>query len=216
MDTVLREARMPRGKLITFEGIDGSGKSTQVKIAYSYLTRKGLKCKLLREPGGTKVGEAIRDILLISAEEDLAMNRCTEYLLFVAARAELSRTVIKPLLEDGCTVLLDRFSDSSSAYQGYGHGVDLDFIRRTNLIATDGLKPDLTILLDIEPETALSRPGDFDDRIEKMGLDFFRRVREGFLAIAVAEPDRFRVVDASEDVTTIAGKVRAFIEELLA
>jgi len=187
---------LTRGKLISFEGIDGSGKSTQAKRAYNHLRNKGIECRLLREPGDTVLGERIRSILLS------------------AARAELSRTVINPLLERSCAVLLDRFGDSSTAYQGYGHDVDLDFILRTNEIATGGIKPDLTILFDVDPETALSRPGNFDDRIEKRGLDFFQRVRNGFLTLAEKESDRFRIVDASQDIETVAGEVIRHIDEL--
>ncbi len=205
---------MTRGKLISFEGIDGSGKSTQAKRAYNHLRNKGIECRLLREPGDTVLGERIRSILLSAAEEGLSMDGYTEYLLFAAARAELSRTVINPLLERSCAVLLDRFGDSSTAYQGYGHDVDLDFILRTNEIATGGIKPDLTILFDVDPETALSRPGNFDDRIEKRGLDFFQRVRNGFLTLAEKESDRFRIVDASQDIETVAGEVIRHIDEL--
>ena len=203
---------MRSGKLITLEGIDGSGKSTQAKRLCAYIKDKGMDCKLLREPGGTDVGEAVRDLLLAAAGEGLQMNPLTEYLLFSASRAELSRTLIKPLLEQGIIVILDRFGDSSTAYQGFGHGVDRDFIIRTNEIATGGLKPDLTLLFDIDPETALVRPGDFNDRIEKRGLEFFNRVREGFLTIAGQEPERFRVVDASQDIETIWEEVVKYID----
>jgi len=206
---------LTRGKLISFEGIDGSGKSTQAKRVYNHLRNKGIECRLLREPGDTVLGERIRSILLSAAEEGLSMDGYTEYLLFAAARAELCRTVVKPLLETGCTVLLDRFGDSSTAYQGYGHGVDLDFILRTNEIATGGIKPDLTILFDIDPETALTRPGSFDDRIEKRGLDFFRRVRDGFLTLAGKDPERFRIVDASQDIESVTREVVRYIDELL-
>ncbi|MDP8239821.1 MAG: dTMP kinase [Candidatus Hatepunaea meridiana] len=204
---------MSKGKLITFEGIDGSGKSTQAGKIYAYLTSRNVECKLLREPGGTRSGDLIRSILLSSAVDNLEMNPYTEYLLFVASRAELSRTVIRPLLKEGCTVILDRFGDSSLAYQGYGNGVDVEFIRRTNGIATDGIIPDLTILFDIDPEIAMSRPGDFDDRIEKRGIDFFKRVRDGFLELAQDEPERFRIVDASKDIESVTQEVISIVNE---
>jgi len=206
---------LTKGKLVTFEGIDGSGKSTQILKAYNHIRGRGVECRLFREPGGTALGESIRSILLSAAEDGLSMDGYTEFLLFAAARSELSHTIIKPLLESGCTVLLDRFADSSTAYQGYGRGVDLDFILRTNGIATGGISPDLTILFDIDPETALTRPGNFDDRIEKQGLDFFRRVRSGFLTLAKSEPGRFKVVDASRNIETIAREVYRCIDELL-
>jgi len=206
---------MTRGKLISFEGIDGSGKSTQAERIYAHLRARGIRCELLREPGGTRLGELIRGILLSSAEEGLKMDGCTEYMLFAASRAELSRTVIRPLLEDGCTVLLDRFGDSSTAYQGYGHGVDIDFIQRTNLIVTGGLQPDLTILFDIDPEAALARLSDLSDRIEGRGLEFFRLVRDGFLKLAEKEPERFRIVDAGKDVEDVGKQVIRFVEELV-
>ncbi len=131
------------------------------------------------------------------------MNRYSEYLLFAASRAELSRWVIAPLLKQDFTVILDRFGDSSLAYQGYGHGVDIEFIRRTNEVATDGLKPDLSILLDIDPETALARLENANDRIESEGVNFFKRVREGFLKIAESEPDRYVVVNAAQDIDSV-------------
>lgn len=194
---------MKTGKLITFEGIDGSGKSTQAQKALEFLKERGEKCKLLREPGGTPVGEAIRKILLAPAESGISINRYAEFLLFAASRAELCRWVVKPLLKQGFTVLLDRFGDSSLAYQGYGHGVDLDFIRHTNEVATDGMKPDLSILFDIEVETAFARLESGNDRIENEGINFFKRVREGFLKIAEQESETYVVIDAAQDIEMV-------------
>ncbi len=205
---------MPRGRLISFEGIDGSGKSTQAEQIELYLRGKGFEVKLFREPGGTPLGEAVREILLSPRGSDIAMDGLSEYLLFAASRAELTGKVIKPLLDRSCTVLLDRYGDSSLAYQGYGRGVDIDIIRRVNRLATGGLKPDLTVLLDLDPDTALSRINRASDRIEQYGADFFRKVREGYLTLAEAEPDRFRVVDASLDVDVITGQILMHIESL--
>ncbi|MCF7809832.1 dTMP kinase [bacterium] len=189
--------------MITFEGIDGSGKSTQAEKALEFLKERGVQCKLLREPGGTPLGEAIRKILLAPVDSGITMNRYAEYLLFAASRAELCRWVIKPLLKQGFTVLVDRFGDSSLAYQGYGHGVDLDFIRRTNEVATDGLKPDLSILFDIDVETAFARLEDANDRIENEGINFFKRVREGFLKIAEQESETYIVVNAALEIEAV-------------
>jgi len=191
------------GRLITFEGIDGSGKSTQAHKAIEFLKERGVQCKLLREPGGTPLGEAIRNILLSPADRGIKMNRYAEYLLFAASRAELARWVVKPLLNQGFTVLLDRFGDSSLAYQGYGHGVDLDFIRRTNDVATDGMKPNLSLLFDIDAEISLARLENANDRIENEGVNFFKRVREGFLKIAEQEAETYVVINASQDIDAV-------------
>lgn len=206
---------MPSGKMITFEGIDGCGKTTQSERALEHLKRRNVDCRLLREPGGTPVGEAIRKVLLASAEKGLAMDGYTEYLLFAASRAELCRNVVKPSLESGCTVLLDRFGDSSTAYQGYGRGVDINFIVRTNLQSSGGLKPDLSILFDIDPTVAMARLGSHRDRIEGRGLDFFTSVRDGFLAIAHAEPERFRVVDATKSIEAVSSEVVEIIDRII-
>ena len=183
--------------------------------ALEFFKERGVQCKLLREPGGTPLGEAIRKILLSPAESGITMNRYAEYLLFAASRAELCRWVIKPLLKQGFTVLLDRFGDSSLAYQGYGHGVDLDFIRRTNDVATDGLKPDLSILFDIDVETAFERLEDANDRIENEGVNFFKRVREGFLKIAANEVETYVVIDAAQDIESIEEDVIKAIAVML-
>ncbi len=174
--------------LITFEGIDGSGKSTQARKLFSYLKEKGYKVSLYREPGGTSLGERIREILL---KED--MDEKSELFLFEASRAELIRTVIEPELKSSRIVILDRFTDSTLAYQGYGRGLDLSFIRKLNQFTTESLLPDLTFLLDLDPEVAMSRirrRTRFDD------LEFLKRVRDGFLKIAEEEPYRVVVLSA--------------------
>lgn len=205
---------MSKGRLISFEGIDGCGKSTQIRRACDWLRGRGLDAEVLQEPGGTEVGEAIRHILLTAAEAAIEMDGLTEYLLFAASRAQLTRQVICPLLEKEAIVLLDRFSDSSLAYQGYGRGVDLDFIRRVNETATGGLKPNITILLDLAPDVALARISGGKDRIERGGMDFLRRVRDGFILMATAEPKRFRIVDAGSDIEMVFKKVVGLLEEL--
>ena len=174
--------------LITFEGIDGSGKTTQALKVFNYLKEKGINVHLFRDPGGTDIGDQIRNLLM-----NYDLDPITELLLFEASRSELVRR-IRPLLKEGSVVILDRFTDSTLAYQGYGRGMDLDLIRTLNDLVTGGLRPDLTFLLDVDPEVALGRVRDrsrFDDP------DLLRRVREGYLKIAEEEPERFVVLDSS-------------------
>lgn len=199
---------MARGKFITFEGCEGAGKSTQIRRLCAELGNAGVECLGVREPGGTLLGEEVRHILKDlhgSSPVDEA-----ELLLFLAARAQLTADVIAPALERGVWVVSDRFLDSTVAYQGYGRGMDIHLVRRANDFACRGIKPDVTVLLDIAPDVSYERmrkrekaTGTSPDRIECAGEDFHRRVREGFLQIAREEAERFCVVDASmseEDV----------------
>ncbi len=174
--------------LITFEGIDGSGKTTQSKKLYEYLKEKGYKVSLYREPGGTSLGEKLRELLIYQNLD----KRC-ELLLFEASRADLITNRIEPELNRGFIVILDRFTDSTLAYQGYGRGIDLELIRELNEFATKGIKPDITFLLDIEPEIALNRLG---ERTRFEDSAFLKRVREGFLEIAKSESDRIVVLSS--------------------
>ena len=215
---------MVRGRLISFEGIDGCGKSTQIRLAADYLRESGWDVKLLQEPGGTPAGERIRQILLSRSEQPdpPEMDPLTEFLLFASSRAQLVKQVIKPLLEAGSThrqtrisVLLDRFADSSLAYQGYGRGLDLGFIRAVNRVATTDLTPDLTILFDIAPESALARLTGATDRIERLGAPFFHRVRYGFLELAAAEPERWQVIDGAGDRDAVFNEVVKALETRL-
>lgn len=191
-----------RGRFITFEGGEGCGKSTQVKRLAEHLASKGIKVVLTREPGGTRLAELIRG-LLKDEREDPPCDR-SELLLFLAARAQLVRNVIEPALASGKWVLSDRFSDSTFAYQGYGRGLPLDVLRLANDFACDGLKPDLTLLLDVRSEVAAARmrrreaaTNTSADRIEQAGDGFHSRLRAGFLEMAKAEPERIRVIDAN-------------------
>ena len=193
---------MARGKFITFEGGEGCGKSTQVKRLKEALEQEGVEILLTREPGGTWLSEEIRH-LIKDQETDAPCDRA-ELLLFLAARAQLVNNVIRPALEKGVWVISDRFSDSTIAYQGYGRGLPLDAIRLTNDFACDGLKPDLTFLLDVSPEVSLERmhrresaTNTSADRIEKAGDDFHARLRGGFAALAKAEPERIVTIDAN-------------------
>jgi len=193
---------MSKGKFITFEGGEGCGKSTQVKRLVAELEARGVRVVLTREPGGTPLAEKIRGLL----KDELADPPCdrAELLLFLAARAQLVRNVIRPALESGAWVLSDRFSDSTIAYQGYGRGLDSGFIRSANDFACDGLRPDLTLLLDVEPEVSAARmrrreavTNTSADRIELAGDEFHARLRAGFLELASAEPQRIVRLDAN-------------------
>jgi dTMP kinase len=197
--------------LITFEGIDGAGKSTQIKKLAAYLKQEGHEVLTLREPGGTEVAEKIRLILLESRHE---ISPVGELLLFSASRAELVSEVVRPALAEGRTVILDRFFDSTTAYQGYGRGLDLNMLRTLIAISTGALTPDITFYLDILPEEALIRkfsekslPLAFEneelDRMERSGLEFYRNVRQGYLDIIEAEPGRFKSINARHGVQEI-------------
>ena len=193
--------------LISFEGIDGSGKSTQASKLRDFLLSEGLKAELLREPGGTHLGERIRNVLF---EEE--MHPITELLLFEAARSELVRRKIKPLLSEGKVVILDRFVDSTLAYQGYGRGLELSLVRELNGIATDGLVPHLTFLIDTDVRTALSRKQD-KNRFED--LNFILKVREGFLKIAEQERERIFLINGNLPPSAVFKEVKKIVQEKL-
>ena len=190
-----------KGKFITFEGGEGCGKSTQIARLADALSESGVEFVCVREPGGTRLAEFVRS-LLKDEEKDPPTDRA-ELLLFLAARAQLVEKVIKPALDAGKWVISDRFSDSTFAYQGYGRGMSLGVIRVANDFACAGLTPDLTLLLDVAPETALARmrgreeaTGSTADRIERGGAGFHSRPRKGFGGLAAAGPDRIRRIDA--------------------
>ena len=193
---------MSRGRFITFEGGEGCGKSTQVKRLRAALEELGVEVLLTREPGGTVLSEQVRH-LIKDQSEDPPCDR-SELLLFLAARAQLVRNVIRPALERGAWVVSDRFSDSTLAYQGYGRGLSIDLIAQTNDFACEGLKPDLTVLLEVSAETARRRlrareaaTSTSADRIELAGEEFHSRLARGFRELAKAEPYRIKTVDAN-------------------
>jgi dTMP kinase len=205
--------------LITFEGIDGAGKSTQITKLIGWLESKGIETISLREPGGTDTAEKIRRILLDSSGEITPLG---ELLLFSASRAELVQQVIIPALESGKTVILDRFYDSTTAYQGYGRGLDLEMLRSIISISTCGIVPDVTVFLDLDPETALRRkfseksiPIAFEsdelDRMERSGLEFYRKVHQGYLETIRQNENRFVTLDAKEPADIIHLKVKEII-----
>ena len=199
---------MARGRFITFEGGEGCGKSTQVKRLKEALEKTGVEVLLTREPGGTWLSEEIRH-LIKDQTTDAPCDR-SELLLFLAARAQLVKNVIRPALEAGKWVVSDRFSDSTIAYQGYGRGLPLDILKDMNDFACEGLKPDLTLLLDVTPETSRARmhqreeaTNTTSDRIELAGDEFHRRLRRGFAELAKVCPERIVTIDANGTVDEV-------------
>ena len=195
---------MSKGLFITFEGGDGCGKTTQIKLLDEYLRNKGYKTLLTREPGSKGLGVKLREILL---NYDGDVSPTCESFLFLADRAQHVDCIIKPALDDGVIVLCDRHTDSTVAYQGYGRGLDLEQIHKLNKIATGGLKPDLTIVLDVDVETSQARVGAEKDRMESAGIEFFERVRQGFLEIAKQEPERVKVINATQSIEKIHNQI---------
>ncbi|MBO8127828.1 MAG: dTMP kinase [Peptococcaceae bacterium] len=200
------------GILIVFEGIDGVGKSTQLELLYYKLKTRGLEVCRTREPGGTPLGEAVRRILLDPAYKGMAPQ--SEVFLYVSARAQCVAEVIRPALQQGAVVLCDRFTDSTLAYQGYGRGLELQALRKVNELATGGIIPDLTVLLDMPVEEALARVrrGGTLDRLEQETCDFYRAVRNGYLALAGQQPERYLVLPASLGKEDLAALIWSRVE----
>ena len=212
------------GLFITFEGGEGSGKTTQINKLSQALSHIGRKVITTREPGGTPEGEAIRDLLVQRNAGD--WTPISEVLLLYAARHMHIEKIIKPALENNKVVVCDRFFDSTLAYQGYGHGMDLEIIKTIHQTTLGDFKPDLTFILDIDPEQGLARSDrrlaaekfvldQQEDRYEQMDISFHERLRQGFLSIAKEEPNRCIVIDALQDTDTIAGKVADAVRERL-
>jgi len=207
--------------LISFEGIDGAGKSTQIQELLHALSARGIEALTLREPGGTAVAEKIRSILLESSHE---ISPIGELLLFSASRAELIQGVVMPALASGKTVILDRFFDSTTAYQGYGRGIDMKLLHSIIGISTCGITPDITFYLDLEPEEAMKRkfakisiPLEFEndelDRMERSGVEFYQKVRQGYCDIARINSQRFVCLNALDSVAVIHSRILALLKE---
>ncbi len=210
--------------MISFEGGDGSGKTTQLRLLEKHVASHGKVCLSTREPGGTTLGEMIRRVLLQAGTEEISSP--TELFLYLADRAQHVHEVIRPALTSGTLVLCDRFTDSTLAYQGYGRGVDLGMLQRLNQVASGGITPDLTFLLDCPVGLGLSRTvrrresqesgSRREDRFEGEKLEFHQRVRNGFLELARTEPGRIYVLDASRSVQDVHEEVRRIVDQKLA
>lgn len=206
---------MNKGIFITVEGTDGSGKSTQIGKIRNYLEERGYDVVTAREPGGTVIGEKIRDILLDGKNTN--MDNITEILLYEAARAQIVREIIKPALQSGKVVICDRYADSTLAYQGYGRGFDKELINTLNGIATGGLLPDITFLFILAPEEAMGRKSKNTkpDRMELEGTEFRRKVYGGYLDTARSDPDRIKQIDGSGSVDEVFLEVKKYLDRLI-
>ncbi|MBU4484570.1 dTMP kinase [bacterium] len=210
------------GLFITFEGIEGCGKTTQIRILEDYLKTQGHEVALTREPGGTIIGDQIRVVLL--KPENMKMHGITELFLYAAARAQHVEEFIRPALESGKIVLCDRFFDATSAYQGFARSIDRRFLANIHELATGNLIPDLTILLDCPAETGLRRALDrnlqsaeleAEGRFEQEAINFHEKVREGYLTIAREEPKRVKIINATDDIETIREKIITEVNKVL-
>jgi len=206
---------MPEGRFVSFEGIEGCGKTTQITLLSEYLKKHSIAHTITREPGGTAVGEGIRKILLNS--ETIRLTAASELLLFYASRSQNIQEKIKPALERNEIVICDRYYHASMAYQGYGRGIPLDFIRKLTDLVCDPYRPDLTFLLDIEPEIGLARARarnhgriENEDRFEAEDLEFYNRVREGYLELA-SEDERIQLLYAGRPIETVHRHVRTLL-----
>lgn len=206
---------MSKGIFITIEGTDGAGKSTQIPFIKGFLEKKGYKVLLTREPGGTEIGEKIRNLLL--DKENKEMCDMTEALLYAASRAQHIKELIVPALEQGKAVLCDRFVDSSIAYQGKGRELGLETVKSINDFATCGLEPDLTILLDLDPEKGLERVKENNavDRLEQEKLDFHKKVYKGYKDLSNLYPNRIKVISADQSIQKTSSDIENKLETLL-
>jgi dTMP kinase len=206
---------------ITFEGVEGSGKTTQIRRLKRYLNRKGIPCEVTREPGGSRIGDKIRKILL--SPDHREMIPLAELLLYEAARAQHVKEVIEPLLKKEVIVLCDRFSDASIAYQGFGRKLDLGWVEKLNRLSSRGIRPDVTFLLDLPSRTGLKRAlqrnrvlnQEKESRFEREDLPFHHRVRKGYLFLAKKEPRRVKVIDTRNGEDEVFAQIRQVIDKLV-
>ena len=213
---------MKRGFLLTLEGPEGSGKSTHSKLLASYLTQKGIKIYCTREPGSTALGEKMRQLLLSPMHKNMSIR--TELLLYEAARAQHVDEIIIPALGKNITIICDRFYDATFAYQGYGRKIDLNIVKYINDFAVNKVKPDLTILLDIDVNVGLKKSSHLSkdsflegesDRIEQEDIEFHKRVREGYLNLAKREPERIKVVMVKDEISKTQLEIQRYVDDLL-
>ncbi len=208
----MNTGRTLRGKFITFEGTEGAGKTTQIRLLQEYLHSRDLDVRVTREPGGTRVGEQIRDVLLEPTAAPL--DACTELLLMFSARAQHLAEVVYPALQEGAWILCDRFTDASYAYQGGGRGISDSDIEKIESAVHPGFQPDLTLVLDCALETAMqrvSRRGE-KDRFESESQDFFERVQAAYLKLAERDPERFAVIDTEAEIELVAARIRDIVD----
>lgn len=206
---------MKRGLFITIEGTDGSGKTTQMSLIKDYVRSIGCELVIVREPGGTRISERIRNVIL--DPEYIEMDSYTEMLLYAASRAQLVAETIRPALEQGKIVICDRFIDSTYAYQGFGRGIDIGVLESVNNIAVDGIMPDITFFFDLDPELALERrmASSATDRIENEKMEFHRKVHDGYVKLAGKYPDRIRRIDSSRSVEAVWDDVRLLLKNMI-
>ena len=203
---------MQKGLFITFEGADGSGKTTQLNLIKSFLEEKGYDVVVTREPGALELGRKIREILL--HYEGKVADKC-EMFLFLADRAQHVETFIKPEIKEGKIVLCDRHTDSTVAYQGYGRGQDVNLLKELNKIAVNGLEPDLTLLYDVSTETAQNRVGSEKDRMESAGIEFHKKVRNGYLELQKENPARIKLINANNSIENVFEESKNIIIKLI-
>jgi dTMP kinase len=206
---------MKKGVFLSFEGIEGTGKSTQARLLFERLREKGFDAVLTEEPGGTKIGRKIRELLLSPDHQE--MTPLTELLLYFASRTQHLAQVIIPAVNRGAVVITDRFTDSTIAYQGYGRGIALHLLHSLDTIATDGMQPDITLLLDLDVETGLSRNRGINktDRLELEDIGFHKRVRNGFLELAAQQPERIKLIDASLEKEEVRKRVLDLVLDIV-
>jgi dTMP kinase len=210
--------KKPAGKLISFEGSEGSGKSTQIALLAEHLQQAGREVLSVREPGGTEIGEQVRNIIVHNSKGD-EMCAETELLLFAAARAQLVREVIAPALRAGTIVLSDRFLDSSTVYQGIGRNLGAGPVESINRFAVGNVMPDLTVVIDVPTEVSLARlrqrASDLPDRMERENVSFYKKVRDGYLVLAKGMPERFFVVDGTKPLRTLEKAIWSAVQKRL-